>query len=306
MYNSNKFKKKKFRRVKIKSIYKNRLIFYKRPKKKILIFFYILLLFLICLFCYIFIRIKKKIKLKNIEKAYKDKINKLKILLPQLQSSSQTFEDLVLFYVFYDLDKGFYIDVGANDPHTFSTTKVFYTRGWNGINIEPLPDKFQLLTQYRTRDINLNIGIGQNQRNATLMIDGYNGCKSSLIYNKEMINPRRINIKIDTVANICKQFVPSGKKIDFLKIDVEGSEKEVLLGIDFVNYRPNVICIESLNSTENNNMPEYLGWENILIENDYAFAYVYWINRFYYDKKIKGMKEKFRGVEHFTKSFKKD
>ena len=306
MHNPNIWRKKKFRRVKIKSIYKKRNTFYKRPKKKILIFFYIFLLFLIGFFCYSFIRNKKQIKFKINENSYKDKINKLKILLPKFNSSSQTFEDFVLFYVFYDLNKGFYIDVGANDPETFSTTKAFYLRGWNGINIEPLPDKFKLLTKFRTRDINLNIGVGQSQRNATLMIDGYNECKSSLIYNKEMINPRRINIKIDTVANICKQFVPSGKKIDFLKIDVEGSEKDVLLGIDFKNYRPKVICIESLNNTENNNTPEYLGWENILIENDYVFAYEYWINRFYYDKKIKGMKYKFKGVEYFSKYFKKD
>ena len=298
--------KKKFRYVKIKNINEKRNIFYKRQKKKkFLIFFYIFLLFLIGFICYSFITIKRVNEMKKNEISYKDKINKLKILLPNFKSSSQTFEDYVLFYVFYDLDKGFYIDVGANDPHTFSTTEAFYLRGWNGINIEPLPDKFQLLSKYRTRDINLNIGVGQNKTNAVLMIDGYNGCKSSLIYNKEMRFPTRINIKIDTVANICKQFVPSGTKIDFLKIDVEGSEKDVLLGIDFVNYRPKVICIESLNNTENNNTAEYLGWENILIENDYVFAYEYWINRFYYDKKIKGMKYKFKGVENFPNYFEK-
>ena len=298
--------KKKFRYVKIKNINEKRNIFYKRQKKKkFLIFFYIFLLFLIGFICYSFITIKRVNEMKKNEISYKDKINKLKILLPNFKSSSQTFEDYVLFYVFYDLDKGFYIDVGANDPHTFSTTEAFYLRGWNGINIEPLPDKFQLLSKYRTRDINLNIGVGQNKTNAVLMIDGYNGCKSSLIYNKEMRFPTRINIKIDTVANICKQFVPSGTKIDFLKIDVEGSEKDVLLGIDFVNYRPKVICIESLNNTENNNTAEYLGWENILIENDYVFAYEYWINRFYYDKKIKGMKDKFKGVENFPNYFEK-
>ena len=236
---------------------------------------------------------------------YRNKKNELKKLSPKFKSFGQTFEDFVLFYVFYDLEKGFYIDVGANDPNEYSTTKAFYLRGWNGINIEPLPNKFRLLKKFRPRDINLNIGVGHNQRNATLMIDGYNGCKSSLIYNKEMVNPKRINIKIDTMANICKKFVPSGTKIDFLKIDVEGSEKEVLLGIDFINYRPKVICIESLNNTANNYTPEYKGWENILIEKGYKFAYEYWINRFYFDKKIKGMKEKFKGIEDYVKIYKK-
>ena len=291
--------KKKFKYVKIKSINKKRNIFYKKPNKKIFIFCYIFLLFLIC---YIFYRL---IIGKSVEGSYGDKINKLKILLPQFHSYAQTFEDFVLFYLFYDLDKGFYIDVGANDPDIFSTTKAFYERGWNGINIEPLPDKFQLLNNSRINDINLNIGVGRNQTNATLIIYGYNGCQSSLIYNKDMINARRINTKIETLANICKQFVPSGTEIDFLKIDVEGSERDVLLGIDFINYRPKVICIESLNNTENNNIPEYKGWENILIENDYVLGYEYWINRFYYDKRRNGMKEKFKGVEHYVNIYKK-
>ena len=98
-----------------------------------------------------------------------------------------------------------------------------------------------------------------------------------------------------------------GTQIDFLKIDVEGTEKDVLLGIDFENYRPKVICTESLNLTDSgNNVDEYKGWEHILIENDYEFAYVYWINRFYFDKRIKGMKDKFNGVDHYVKMYKKN
>ena len=100
-----------------------------------------------------------------------------------------------------------------------------------------------------------------------------------------MFNPRKINIKIDAITNICKELVLFGTSTDFLKIDVEGFEKDGLLWIDFINYRPKVICFESLNNTENNNLPEYNYRENILIDNDYEFAYEYLINRFYYDKK---------------------
>ena len=83
---------------------------------------------------------------------------------------SQFLEDYILFYIFYDVKNGFYIDVGANDPNHFSVTKAFYLRGWHGINIEPLPDKYRSLLLYRNRDINLNIGAGENQRNATLYL----------------------------------------------------------------------------------------------------------------------------------------
>ena len=51
----------------------------------------------------------------------------------------------ILFYLLNDIQNGFYIDVGANDPNLYSVTKAFYQRGWYGINIEPLPEKYRLL-----------------------------------------------------------------------------------------------------------------------------------------------------------------
>jgi len=92
---------------------------------------------------------KKEIKDENL------KI--LNYLLSNFVSYSQDFEDFIIYYIFFDLQKGFYIDVGANDPNEFSVTKAFYDRGWYGINIEPLHEKYILLKKYRPRDINLQI-----------------------------------------------------------------------------------------------------------------------------------------------------
>ena len=69
---------------------------------------------------------------------------------------SQFYEDLILFCIFYDVENGFYIDIGANDPDFMSVTKAFYLAGWRGINIEPLPDKFKYLEQKRPNDIIIN------------------------------------------------------------------------------------------------------------------------------------------------------
>ena len=68
---------------------------------------------------------------------------------------SQFYEDLILFSVFHNVKKGFYIDIGANDPNHLSVTKSFYLSGWNGINIEPLPDKYDSLLSDRPKDINI-------------------------------------------------------------------------------------------------------------------------------------------------------
>jgi hypothetical protein len=49
-------------------------------------------------------------------------------------------------------------------------TKAFYDRGWNGINIDPLPNKYLLFKKYRIRDINLQLGAGDKEGNATMKL----------------------------------------------------------------------------------------------------------------------------------------
>ena len=81
-------------------------------------------------------------------------------------------------------------------------------------------------------------------------------------------------------------------------------EKNVLLGFDFNNFRPQIFCIESL-VNKKTKIEEYKDWEYILLSNDYEFGYKYGLNRFYYDKKIKGLKEKFFDIGHYIKIYKK-
>ena len=74
-------------------------------------------------------------------------------------SYSQNREDVVLHRVFSNKPRGFYIDVGANDPMDASVTKGLYELGWQGINIEPVQSVFERLQADRPRDVNLNVGI---------------------------------------------------------------------------------------------------------------------------------------------------
>ena len=101
--------------------------------------------------------------------------NKKKFISKELSefiSYSQFFEDFILFCIFYDVKNGFYIDVGANDPNIYTVTKAFYLRGWYGINIEPLPNKYKNLVKYRQRDINLQIGVGKIKGKASFIEKG--------------------------------------------------------------------------------------------------------------------------------------
>ena len=81
----------------------------------------------------------------------------------RLESYAQEFEDIIIYSFLRDVNDGFYIDVGANDPTNISVTKFFYLRGWHGINIEPLRFRCLHLEEQRPRDINLCVGVGSEK-----------------------------------------------------------------------------------------------------------------------------------------------
>lgn len=223
---------------------------------------------------------------------------KLSHELSNFKSYTKALEDLILFCIFYDVNNGFYIDIGANDPNIGSVTKAFYLRGWNGINIEPLPNKFQRLLKSRKRDINIQIGVGKIIGNASFFGDD---ARASLIKENSRNNSRVITINIDTMSNICNKYIPKKEIIQFCKIDIEGEEKNALLGYDFVNYRPKVFCIES--TKPGTNIPCFDQWEFILFQNDYSFVYQYKVNRYYIDNRIEGLRKRFMFVENAIKLY---
>lgn len=77
-------------------------------------------------------------------------------------SFSQEGEDGVLQRLFERKPEGFYVDVGSHHPQRFSNTYRFYLRGWNGINIDPLPGSKARFDALRQRDINLELVISDS------------------------------------------------------------------------------------------------------------------------------------------------
>ena len=209
---------------------------------------------------------------------------------------SEYYEDLILYLILFDIKKGFYIDVGAYDPIKVSVTKSFYLKGWRGINIEPQPGKIELFKKDRPDDINLQLAVGERKGKVTFYIDDQ--CSSvEEKYSKNYTN--KTVVEMDKMSNICKTYVPEGTKIDFCKIDVEGGEKNVLLGYDFINYRPKVFCIES--TIPRSQKPNYELWEYILINNDYSYIYSQGVNRFYVDNLIPGLMKRRIYIKKYLK-----
>jgi FkbM family methyltransferase len=173
-------------------------------------------------------------------------------------SYSQYREDIILSALLDDIEKGFYVDVGANYPVVDSVTYSFYRRGWSGINIEPVDHLCEMLSKKRSKDTNLNIAVSNYEGVADFYEDINIHGHSSLIQDSpdESNKQRKYEVKVKTLESIFVQ--ERVKTIHFLKIDVEGSEYEVLEGNDWKKYRPEVICIESNHQSTENRIFDYL------------------------------------------------
>ena len=173
-------------------------------------------------------------------------------------SYAQEGEDRVLSYLFLKLhgakhiNDGFYVDVGAHHPYRYSNTCLFYRRGWHGINIDAMPGSMSVFNKQRSRDINLESGIGRKIE--TLKFYVFN--EPALNTFDESLARSRCNdlwhikgtveVPIVPLSEILKEYLPKGQKIDFLTVDVEGFDLDVLQSNDWQKYRPSVVLVETL------------------------------------------------------------
>jgi FkbM family methyltransferase len=142
--------------------------------------------------------------------------------------------------------------VGAHHPYRFSNTLFFYKRGWRGINIEPTPNAVKAFNIFRRRDINLNIGIS-SKRDKLLFYcfnePALNGFSKELSEERDSTSAKykitkQIEIETLPLADVLDQYLPAEQKIDFLTIDVEGFDLQVLQSNNWQKYKPTFILVE--------------------------------------------------------------
>lgn len=174
-----------------------------------------------------------------------------------LKSYSQEGEDMILRRFFENKEVGFYIDVGAHHPKRFSNTYYFYKKGWNGINIDAMPKSMDLFEKMRPRDINIEAAINDQVCELTYYefnepaLNGFSEELSELRDNSEnyYITSRYI-LKTISLNKVLKDNVDSDLlEIDFLTIDVEGLDLNVIKSINLKKYRPKLILIEILSNS---------------------------------------------------------
>jgi FkbM family methyltransferase len=166
-------------------------------------------------------------------------------------SFSSAGEDMILRHILgSDKMSGFYVDVGAFHPTLFSNTYFFYLNGWQGINIEARPGSKTLFDKVRPRDINLEVGVSSKRGSMTYYFiaedSPMNSFSPDFLRQIEMLKEVRSEISIPTLplADLFERHLPEGQSIDFLDVDVEGHDLEVLESNDWKRFRPRLIVVE--------------------------------------------------------------
>lgn len=164
-------------------------------------------------------------------------------------SYASNFEDVLLFRVFGQRESGFYVDIGADHPVYWSTTKIFYDRGWSGINVEPGPHFEQLVAQ-RPRDINIKAVVLDKVGEVDFFV--HDGLLGTSTVQQELdpglgaydLKRRRTRIAATSLAALADKH-PEVRTASFIKIDAEGAEDAIVAGADWNTLRPEVLLIEA-------------------------------------------------------------
>jgi FkbM family methyltransferase len=166
-------------------------------------------------------------------------------------SFSSAGEDMVLRHLLgSDKMNGFYVDVGAFHPTLFSNTYFFYLNGWRGINVEARPGSKVLFDKVRPHDTNLEVGVSRARGEMTYYFIAENSPMNSFspdfLKQIEMLEHVKEKISIPTLplAELLERHLPQGQTIDFMNVDVEGHDLEVLESNDWKRFRPKVIVVE--------------------------------------------------------------
>ena len=193
-------------------------------------------------------------------------------------SYAQNGEDVVLQRAFADVERGFYVDVGACVPVEDSVTCHFYERGWHGVNVEPDPRYVAELEAARPRDITVQAAVGDADEPVIFYptaVRGQGTLDADLATVRGEAPPDRVTQM--TLGALLAAHAPT-TGVDFLKVDVEGWEERVLRSHDWSSVRPRVVLVEAVDAV---GTATHEAWEPVLTLADYRFALFDGLNRFY-------------------------
>ena len=164
----------------------------------------------------------------------------------------QDGEDLILDRLLDRQLNGFYVDVGAHHPVRFSNTYLFYQRGWRGINIDAMPGSMRAFKRLRPKDTNIEAGVAGQAGQLTYYqfnepaLNTFDADEAELKNKSPYQMIHAINVQVARLDQILEKHLPLGQEIDFMTVDVEGKDHEVLTSNDWQRFRPKFVLAETL------------------------------------------------------------
>jgi FkbM family methyltransferase len=198
-------------------------------------------------------------------------------------SYTQNMEDTHLWIALGERYNGTYIDIGAGHPVADNVSFFFYERGWQGIAVEPQQKLVDLYARLRPRDTAVAALIGTHSGEADFHVfEAFHGLSTTSMKHAEAAAAlgagyRTVKVPMMTLAELCRKH--GLHEIDFLKVDVEGAEADVLKSGDWKAFRPKAVVVEAI--APGSNEPSWASWEPFLLGQGYRFMLFDTLNRFY-------------------------
>jgi FkbM family methyltransferase len=190
-----------------------------------------------------------------------------------MKSYSQLGQDLAVVKYYGNKRNGFFIEAGASDGINYSNTILLEKEfGWKGICVEPIPAVFSELVKNRPGSKCIDtVLFSESGKEVKFDVAGYSLVSGVSDYIGDMwskkigSNKKQITLKTTTLMEVLEK-ADAPKFIDYLSLDTEGTEYEILKNFDFSKYTIGLIDVEH-NYTE----PTRTQIRNLLLKNGYTY-----------------------------------
>ena len=168
------------------------------------------------------------------------------MIIFEKQTHTEEYEKLMVWEFFDFSPEGFFVDIGANDPKALSQTWFLEKMGWRGILIEPLSEKHEALVRERPHSQVYQVAVSAPDKTgeADFFVSDMMSSLEKNINDADVTYQTTTRVKVVTLDSILEEIQPP--RIDFVSIDTEGTELDVLRGFDLNKWKPSLILVEDV------------------------------------------------------------